>query len=204
MTTKIKICGLTQAAVAKALSDYPVDAIGLVFYQPSPRFVDLKNAQAIVMALPPFINRVALFVNAQPSYIDQVLNHVAIDTVQFHGNETPEQCLLYQMPFIKAVAVDSDCQLEKIAEDYHQASALLLDTPTPGYGGSGSVFDWGLIPDITGLPIILAGGLNAANVAAALSVVKPYAVDVSSGVESEKGIKDVSKINAFVQAVKSK
>ncbi len=202
LKTKIKICGICQTKIANQLINYPIDAIGLVFYDKSPRFVDIKLANAIIEVLPPFVNRVGLFVNARPDFITNVLAEVALDTLQFHGDETQKQCERYQLPFIKAVRVDNSTNLDKVAKHYHQASALLLDTRHSNkYGGTGAVFDWSLIPTKLALPIILAGGLTADNVAKAISQVGPYAVDVSSGVETSLGIKDLTKIEQFINKV---
>jgi len=186
--TKIKICGFTNAEVARAAVFAGADAIGLVFYGPSPRNVSIDAAREIVAALPPFVNRVGLFVNANPSQIDEVLCEV---------------CAQYHMPFYKSVRVNEQTNLVRLADDFSQASALLLDACTPNtYGGTGGVFDWSLAKTEIGLPIILAGGLTADNVADAIAQVNPYAVDVSSGVESAKGIKDIDKIKAFIHKVR--
>ena len=198
--TKIKICGITQIAIAEAFSYLAIDAIGLVFYKQSPRCVSITQANAIINALPPFINRVGLFVNANPNDIEQVLKQVSIDTLQFHGDETPAQCMQYQLPFIKAVRVNQQTNLKQFADDYHQASGLLLDAyHLESFGGTGKVFDWALAKQSLVLPIILAGGLNPDNVAQAIKQTKPYGVDVSSGVESVKGVKDLTKIKQFIK-----
>ena len=197
---KIKICGFTQANNAREAALLGIDAIGLVFYQRSPRCVDAESALQIINALPPFVNRVGLFVNADAGFIDELLCELPLDTLQFHGDEPPLECAQYGMPFIKTVHVNQQTNLSKIAEQYHQASALLLDTPSTEFGGTGQTFDWSLITQID-KPIILAGGLNPDNIAEAISRVKPYAVDVSSGVESAKGIKDISKIRQFLDGI---
>lgn len=195
---KIKICGLTQVQNAKDSAYTGIDAIGLIFYQKSSRNVDVETAQQIIQNLPPFINRVGLFVNSNYKFIDKVLNSVALDTLQFHGNEKPKECKMYQMPFIKAIAMNNDIDLKQAADKYHYACGLLLDTPSVNFGGVGRSFDWNLITQID-KEIILAGGLNADNIADAVSKVKPYGVDVSSGVESSKGIKDILKIKQFIK-----
>ena len=201
---KIKICGFTNADNAREASLLGIDAIGLVFYDKSPRHVDVESALEIVNALPPFINRVGLFVNADSSFIDEVLCEVPLDTLQFHGDESVLECTQYAMPFIKAVRVNQDTNLTQIADDYHQANGLLLDAFNKGaYGGTGEVFDWSLAKVDIDLPIILAGGLNPDTVAEAIKQVNPYAVDVSSGVESEPGMKDITKIKQFIQQVRS-
>ena len=202
--TKIKICGFTNADNAREASLVGVDAIGLVFYEKSPRNVDINSAREIVAALPPFVNRVGLFVNANPSFIDEVLCEVPLDTLQFHGDEGVIDCTQYQMPFIKSVRVSLDTNVAQIANDFSQASALLLDSyNSHTYGGTGEVFDWSLACVEIELPVILAGGLNSDNVAAAIKQVRPYAVDASSGVESEPGVKDVDKIRAFIRQIHS-
>ena len=202
--TKVKICGFTNSENARDAAIAGVDAIGLVFYDKSPRNVDIQKAREIVAALPPFINRVGLFVNANPSFIDEVLCEVPLDTLQFHGDEEVVDCTQYQMPFIKSLRVTSKTNLDQIAEHFSDASALLLDSYNPNsYGGTGEIFDWSLARVKINLPIILAGGLNSENVSEAISQVKPYAVDASSGVESSPGVKDIDKILAFIQSVRS-
>jgi phosphoribosylanthranilate isomerase len=199
---KIKICGFTNAQNANQAAMLGIDAIGLVFYDQSLRNVGVETALQIVNALPPFINRVGLFVNADSSFIDEVLCEVPLDTLQFHGDESAAECRQYAMPFIKALRVNQETNIIKMAEEYHQASGLLLDAFNKDtYGGTGESFDWSLAKVDIELPIILAGGLNPNTVADAVSQVNPYAVDVSSGVESEPGIKDIDKIRKFIQRV---
>ena len=201
---KIKICGFTNAENAQQVALTGIDAIGLNFYAKSPRHVNIDSAREIVAALPPFVNKVGLFVNANPSLIDEVLCEVALDTLQFHGDESPSDCAQYEMPFIKAIRVSPELDLIKTANEYSQASALLLDTYQPDvYGGSGKSFDWSLANIELDLPIILAGGLTPENVSVAINTAQPYAVDVSSGVESAKGLKDIDKIRAFISSVNS-
>mgnify|MGYP001339925237 FL=1 len=201
---KIKICGFTNAENAQQAALTGIDAIGLNFYAKSPRHVNIDSAREIVAALPPFVNKVGLFVNANPSLIDEVLCEVALDTLQFHGDESPSDCAQYEMPFIKAIRVSPEVDLIKTANEYSQAGALLLDTyQSDFYGGSGKSFDWSLAKIELDLPIILAGGLTPDNVSAAIDIVQPYAVDVSSGVESAKGFKDIDKIRAFISNVNS-
>lgn len=197
---KIKICGFTQAQNARDASLLGIDAIGLVFYDKSPRYVEIQRALEIVQALPPFINRVGLFVNADSYFIDEVLCEVPLDTLQFHGDESPQECQQYGLPFMKALRVNEQTNIPKLAQDYHQANGLLLDTyNSTTYGGTGESFDWSLAKVELDLPIILAGGLNPETVGKAIQQVSPYAVDVSSGVESSKGIKDIQKIQQFIQ-----
>jgi phosphoribosylanthranilate isomerase len=197
---KIKICGLTNPQNAREVALLGIDAIGLVFYPKSPRFVDNKTADDIILNLPPFVNAVGLFVNEDYSKIDDVLASVTIDTLQFHGSEGRMECEQYGMPYIKSVAVDENTNLEQLADEYYNANALLLDTPSSEFGGTGKSFDWSLIDTIE-KPIILAGGLRPANIAVAIQQVNPYAVDVSSGVESAKGIKDVEKVRQFLSQI---
>lgn len=178
------------------------DAIGLVFYRLSPRYVSPEVAAQIVNSLPPFVTAVGLFVDATESEIRSALSQVRLDILQFHGDETPEECDKYGLPYIKAVRVRSDTNLLQYAADYKAAKALLLDTYAEGIaGGTGKVFDWNLIP--AGLPksVILAGGLTPENVAQAICQARPYAVDVSGGVEKTKGIKDADRISAFMRGV---
>lgn len=201
---KVKICGLTQTQNAIEIAKLNIDAIGLVFYLKSPRFIDNKTANEICLSIAPFINKVGLFVNSDYHNIDVILSEVAIDTLQFHGTETRAECEQYGLPYIKSVAVDESTNLEKIAENYHSASGLLLDTPSSNFGGTGKSFDWNLITSQIGKiekPIILAGGLNTDNIKDAINQVRPYAVDTSSGVERTKGIKDIDKVKQFIQNI---
>jgi len=202
MRTRVKICGFTKVSDAVSAANLGVDAIGLVFYPPSPRYVSIEKAVEIVKALPAFVTVVALFVDEQELQIREVLNEVSIDCIQFHGDETAEQCRLYNKPYMKAIRMKPELNVKAISEEYCDASALLLDAYHPGIkGGSGSKFDWDLIPKDCSLPVILAGGLQVDNAKQAVQSVKPYALDVSSGVESSKGIKDVAKMAAFIQAI---
>ena len=178
------------------------DAIGLVFYAQSPRYITSIQAIDIIQGLPPFISVAGLFVNAEPAQIELLLSTVNLHVLQFHGDETPEQCRRYGLPYMKAIRVREGTNLLQYAEDFHDAKALLLDTYTEGLvGGTGQQFDWKLIPEHMPLPIVLAGGLNAENVEVAIKQVRPYAVDVSGGVEHTKGIKDAEKIAAFMRGV---
>jgi phosphoribosylanthranilate isomerase len=178
------------------------DAIGLVFYAPSPRNVSILQATLIANQVPAFVSVVGLFVNADASFINEVISQVNLDLLQFHGDESPEYCDQFNLPFIKAIRVKSDTNLVQCAEDFSAGKALLLDTYTEGVaGGTGHTFDWKLIPKTLAKPVILAGGLHAENVSQAIAQVAPYAVDVSGGVELSKGIKDSSKLAAFMQQV---
>lgn len=200
---RIKICGITRVEDALAAAEAGADAIGLVFYAPSPRAVDAEQAAEIVAALPPFVTTVGLFVDADPSEVREVLACVPLDVLQFHGEESDEYCRQFGRPFLKAVRVQSAEQLADVAARWPGASGILLDSYKPGVpGGTGEVFDWRLVPAKRDWNLVLAGGLTAANVHQAISEMHPWAVDVSGGVEASKGIKDVEKINAFVQEVK--
>ncbi|MBE0468747.1 MAG: phosphoribosylanthranilate isomerase [Methyloprofundus sp.] len=200
--TRVKICGFTEVEQAVHAAYAGADAIGLVFFPPSPRNVTINKAQEIVAALPPFTSVVALFVDAAETEIKEVLKHVPIDLLQFHGNEPANACRLYDKPYMKAIRMQSDTNICALSTKYHDASGLLLDAfHADAQGGTGQQFDWDLIPKHNTLPIILAGGLAQDNVGEAIARVKPYAVDVSSGVEVTKGIKDNNKISAFLNEV---
>jgi phosphoribosylanthranilate isomerase len=204
LRVRVKICGITRLEDALDAVAQGADAIGLVFYEGSPRNVTISQAAEIVNQIPAFVSTVGLFVNAESSFIREVISKVKLDLLQFHGDETASECAAFSHPFIKAIRVKSDTNLVQYAEDFSAAKALLLDTYAEGVaGGTGQVFDWNLIPKELAKPVILAGGLTADNVALAISLVKPYAVDVSGGVEASKGIKDVAKIAAFMQQVDS-
>jgi phosphoribosylanthranilate isomerase len=197
-----KICGITRIEDALAAVEAGADAIGFVFYAKSPRAVTAQQAKAIIAALPPFISTVGLFVNASACELNETLDAVPLDLLQFHGDETPEQCEGYHRPFIKALRVKAGDDIEAACKLYSKASGILLDTYVEGVpGGTGETFDWALIPKGLSKPVILAGGLSSANVAQAIAQVRPYAVDVSGGVEKNKGIKDHEKIRAFMSAV---
>ena len=200
--TRVKICGITNVEDAIAAVNAGADAIGLVFYAQSPRYVTIEQAQQIVAAMPPFVSVVALFVNASTAEIETVLAQVRIDIVQFHGDETPSDCEQIKLPYYKAIRVKAGTNLLQYEVEFSSAKALLLDTYSDAaFGGTGQVFDWGLIPQNLTKPVILAGGLTAENVALGITQVRPYAVDVSGGVEQSKGVKDVAKIVAFMHAV---
>lgn len=200
MRTRVKICGLTRVDDAISAARLGADAIGLVFYPGSARYISIEKAIEIVNALPVFVSVVGLFVDAEPEYIREVLARVAIDCLQFHGHESPERCRHYGKPYLKAIAMQQNTDVIALAGQYHDAAGLLLDTYHPGIkGGTGVGFDWHWVPRHCSLPIVLAGGLTAENVGRAVAMVRPYAVDVSSGVEVEKGIKDVVKMAAFIR-----
>jgi len=202
MRTRVKICGFTRAEDAVYAARLGVDAIGLVFYPPSPRHVEIEQAIKIVNALPAFTSVVALFVDEQEARIREVLARVSIDCLQFHGDEPAEACRIYGKRYIKAVRMQDGIDISALALHYHDAAGLLLDAFHPGAkGGTGNQFDWELIPGQCALPVILAGGLDETNAKQAVQTVRPYALDVSSGVEAEKGAKDPLKIAAFIKQV---
>ncbi|HSI43345.1 MAG TPA: phosphoribosylanthranilate isomerase [Methylotenera sp.] len=202
MRTRVKICGITRVEDALNAIELGTDAIGLVFFEQSPRNISIEQAKEIARVIPAFVTVVGLFVDAEPEFIKQVISTVGLDLLQFHGDETTEECARYGIPFIKAIRVRNDTNLVQYAKEFSGAKGLLLDTYAEGVaGGTGHVFDWSLIPENLGITVILAGGLNAENVAQAIKQVKPYAVDISGGVESAKGIKDAAKIAAFMQQV---
>ena len=204
MRTRVKICGITRIEDALAAAQAGADALGFVFDPKSPRHVSPDQAHALARALPPFVTVVGLFVNAAPDSIEAVLSRVPLDLIQFHGNETPEQCRRYHRSYIKAIHMQTDVNLHEKARLYHDAAGLLFDTfVADKAGGSGQIFDWSRIPSDLGKPVILAGGLTPENVGEAIGTAHPYAVDVSSGVEQAKGIKDAKKISAFIDAVRS-
>jgi len=203
MPTRVKICGITRVEDAKAAASAGADAIGLVFDRRSPRCVEIEQAQAITRELPPFVTLVGLFVNATSARVDEVLRDVRLTLLQFHGDEAPEQCSRYGRPYIKAIRMRDGVDLTHEAARYADASGLLLDSFVADQaGGSGTTFDWGRVPRDLSKPIVLAGGLTVDNVRDAIRRVRPAAVDVSSGVEVSKGIKDPNKIAAFIAAVR--
>jgi phosphoribosylanthranilate isomerase len=202
MRTRVKICGFTRIEDAVYAAHNGVDAIGLVFYPPSPRHVEIEQAIRIVNALPAFTSVVALFVDEQEAKIREVLAQVPIDCIQFHGDETAEACRIYGKRYIKAISMREGIDIRALAHYYHDAAGLLLDAFHPdAKGGTGSQFNWSLIPNQLDLPIILAGGLDETNAKLAVQTVRPYALDVSSGVETRKGIKDSLKMAAFIKQV---
>ncbi len=202
--TRVKICGITRVEDVLAASHGGADAIGLVFYQHSPRHVSIAQAAKLAAAVPPFIAVVGLFVNAEAAFVREVLGAVRLDLLQFHGEEPAEFCAQFGKPYIKAIRVKTGVNLLQCAADYSSATGLLLDAHVEGMqGGTGAIFDWALIPENMPLPVILSGGLQAENVAVAIKQVRPYAVDVSSGVEASKAIKDAVKITAFIKQVNS-
>ena len=204
MRTRVKICGITRPEDALAAVRAGADAIGLVFYPSSPRVVSISQAAEIVRRLPAFVSSVGLFVDAAPETVEAVLQSVPLDLLQFHGDESAQACERYARPYIKALRMHPEMDLVVMEKTYQQAAGLLLDSYQPGVpGGTGAVFDWERIPDSMRQRIILAGGLSPDNVASAIARIHPYAVDVSGGVEREKGIKDEMKISAFMRGVES-
>ena len=206
MKTRIKICGLTRECDVDAAVAAGADAIGFVFYSPSPRYVTPQRAAELARRIPPFIDVVGLFVNAAPEDVLAICAQVPINLLQFHGDETPEYCQQFARPWLRAARVREGLDLIEFARSFADARGLLLDAFVEGYGGGGHVFDWTLIPpDLPGF-LVLSGGLTADNVGQAIERVRPQAVDVSSGVEisgkAGKGIKDQDKIAAFVAAVR--
>ena len=177
------------------------DALGFVFYPPSPRFIDIERAASLVQLVPPFVTTVGLFVNAEPQVVRETLAAVPLHLLQFHGDEGEAYCRQFDRPYVKAARMKPGIDLLQYASAFPSAQAILLDAFVEGFGGGGKVFDWNLIPSALPKPLILSGGLDAGNVGEAISRVKPAAVDVSSGVEAAKGIKDAGKIHAFVSAV---
>jgi phosphoribosylanthranilate isomerase len=201
--TRVKICGITRSEDALSAANAGADAIGLVFYPSSPRAVSIEQAARICAALPPLIAAVGLVVDAEPAQVHAVLQRVPLALLQFHGDETAAYCAQFQRPYLKALRVRDDTDIEAVLARYPQAQGLLLDTYQPGVpGGTGAVFDWRRIPAAAAPRIVLAGGLTPANVAAAIAQVRPFAVDVSGGVEAAPGVKDAQRIEAFLAAVR--
>lgn len=209
--TRIKICGFTGEAEARAAQEQGADAIGLNFYPPSPRSVSAEQARDIALAVGPFVTVTALFVNPDPAEIERVLSKVDVHLLQFHGDESPEFCRQFQRPYIKALRIRAESDTESAraaildeARRYSDAQGILLDTySATDYGGTGEGFNWAAVPDADEIRWILAGGLNPDNVARAVATVRPYAVDVSSGVERTRGVKDPERIRQFIQSVRS-
>ncbi|HEV3009964.1 MAG TPA: phosphoribosylanthranilate isomerase [Burkholderiales bacterium] len=202
LRTRVKICGITRTADAAVAAAAGADAIGLVFYPPSPRYLSVERAREIRDALPPFVQTVALFVNADAAQVSQVIGRVHPAMLQFHGDESPEFCSQFSLPYIKACRMKKGVSALEYLRPYSQAAAWLFDSHVPEYGGVGESFDWSLVP-ATDKPVILSGGLSQANVGAAIRRVRPWGVDVSSGVESAKGIKDAATVAAFIAEVRN-
>jgi phosphoribosylanthranilate isomerase len=200
--TRIKICGLTSEADVAAAVEAGADAVGFVMYARSPRHVSAARAGELARGLPPFVTPVCLMVNAKPEEVARVLDQSPLAVLQFHGDETPAQCEAAQRSYIRAARMREDLALVDFAHAYASAAALLLDADVQGFGGGGKVFDWSLIPPNVPLPLVLSGGLNPANVIDGVMRVRPWAVDVSSGVEASKGVKDAALIRRFCEAVR--
>lgn len=201
--TRIKICGITREEDLLAAVTAGADAVGFVFYPSSPRYLARERAAQIVARVPPFVSRVGLFVNESAETVRAVLEHVPLDTLQFHGDENADYCGQFGRPWIKAARVRPGLDLLEYASAFSGATGLLLDAFVDGYGGGGEVFDWSRIPPSLPLPVVLSGGLTVENVGEAVAVVRPWAVDVSSGVEAgTKGIKDAAKIYQFIRGVR--
>lgn len=202
MRTRVKVCGITNVADALAVAKAGADAIGFVFYEKSPRNVNVEQAGLILQEIPAFLTSVALFVNAQPAFVKEVIEQTQVDLLQFHGDETPEYCEQFNRPYIKAIRMQADTDLVSLALHFKSARALLLDTYVKGIpGGTGEAFNWDWLADLPAdfsKPIILAGGLTPDNVRSAIQQVKPFAVDVSGGVETSPGLKSNDKIQHFI------
>ncbi len=204
MRTRVKICGITRTEDARTVVDSGADALGLVFYPDSPRHVSIDQACDIAAAVAPFVTLTGLFVNAMPATVRAVLDAVPLGLLQFHGTETNAQCTGFGLPFIKSIAMHAGIDVLSAMESYPDAAGFLLDAWQPElHGGGGVAFDWQQVPEGIPVPLILAGGLTPGNVATAISSVKPYAVDVSTGVEVDKGIKSREKIEAFMREVRN-
>lgn len=200
---RVKICGLTRDEDVDACVAAGADAIGMVFYPASPRAVDVATAQALLTRVPAFVQSVGLFVNPQPGEVEQVLARVPLDLLQFHGDEPAGLCASYGRPWIKALRVRPGLDLLQCCDQYAGARGILLDAFQPGtWGGTGTRFDWSLVPRRLPLPLIVSGGLDEHNVGEAIAGLRPHAVDVSSGVEASKGIKDARRIQAFMNGVR--
>lgn len=203
MSVRVKVCGITRSEDAIAAVQCGVDAIGFVFWPHSSRYIDPESARRIAEVIPPFICTVGVYVDPDAAWVEETARAAKLNLLQFHGDESPEFCNQFSQPYIKAIRVKPDTDLLQYAQRYGAAKGLLLDTYAADMpGGTGHAFDWQLIPQQLSLPLILSGGLNPDNVARAIKQTQPWAVDVSSGVEAAKGIKDEKKIIAFMQGVK--
>lgn len=203
MRTRVKICGITRIEDATAAALHGADAIGLIFYRPSPRYVTPEQAGRIVAATPAFVSTVAVFVNPSRDEVETVIRESGVTLLQFHGDETPEFCAGFSRPYIKAARIRPGLDLIKYLSPHAAARAWMVDSFHEDlWGGTGGAFDWSLVPRNAEKPVILSGGLTSDNVAGAVRRVRPYAVDVSTGVEASKGIKDAAKIAAFIGAVR--
>lgn len=204
MRTRIKICGITRPEDAKAVVDHDADALGFIFWPNSPRYIEPAKARSIVRDAGPFVSTVGVFVNPSREEVERAMHDSGISMLQFHGEETADFCALFGRPYIKAFKVGQASNLIKSVQPYETASGWMFDAfDERRVGGTGETFDWNLIPGSLARPLVLSGGLNAGNIVEAIRRVKPFAVDVSSGVEAGKGIKDAAKIAAFIQGVRN-
>jgi len=202
--TRIKICGITRVEDAQTVAAHGADALGIVFYRPSPRFAELDQARAIVESAPAFVTTVGVFVNPSREEVEKAIRHCGVGLLQFHGEETPQFCASFERPYIKAARIRPGMNLLEYLSPYASARAWMLDAYHDDlWGGTGGSFDWSLVPSRPARPIILSGGLTAENVGTAIERVRPYAVDVSTGVESSKGVKDAARVAAFVAGVEN-
>jgi phosphoribosylanthranilate isomerase len=199
----INICGLTRDEDVRAAIDAGADAVGFVFYPKSPRFIAPEKAAGLALLAPPFVDAVGLFVNAEPRWVREILAAVPLHLLQFHGDEDERYCRQFARPYVKAARMRPGFDLLQYATEFSSAQAILVDAFTETYGGSGKTFDWTLIPSGLSKPLILSGGLDAGNVGEAIARVRPAAVDVSSGVETARGVKDGARIRAFVAAARA-
>ena len=202
LRTRIKICGVRREVDVEAAVEAGADAIGLVFHPASPRHLAMARAAELVRRLPPFVTPVGLFVNAEPPEVEAALAAIPPLVLQFHGDETPGYCVRFGRPYLKAVRMGAGVDLLDSARRFASAQALLLDAHVEGYGGGGKVFDWSLVPADVARPVVLSGGLHAGNVISGIQQLRPWAVDVSSGVESARGVKDADLIRRFCEAVR--
>ncbi len=200
--TRIKICGVSQEADIAAAVEAGADAVGFVFHPGSPRFVAPERAAQLARALPPFVTPVGLFVNASPAEIDRVLALVPALILQFHGDESPDVCNAFKRPYLRVARITAGFDLLDFSRRFSEAQGLLLDAHVEGFGGGGKAFDWSLVPAGVPHPLVLSGGLRAENVVAGIQQLRPWAVDVSSGVESSRGVKDAAAIRRFCDAVR--
>ena len=200
MQTRIKFCGMTRLQDVHQAVGLGVDALGFVFVQESARYLTVEQAQILLAKVPPFVARVGLFMNAESAYIQDVLDKVRLNMLQFHGSETEEFCNSFNMPYLKAVPMGSIASVAGFCSQFPSVAGVVLDSHTKGkMGGSGEKFEWSRVPPDLDKPIVLAGGLNAGNIATAIQTVRPYAVDVSSGIEAGTGAKDLAKMELFVK-----
>lgn len=203
MRTRVKICGMTRPEDVRSAVNGGADAVGFVFYPPSPRFLEVEQARTLARDVPPFVASVALFVNPPVEQVRGVVERLRPSMLQFHGEESPEFCAQFGVPYLKACRVREGIDLLKYLRPFSAAAGWLLDSHVAEYGGVGESFDWSLVPAETARPLVLSGGLTPGNVGEAIRRVRPWAVDVSSGVEASKGIKDAAKIAAFIAEVRN-